>query len=382
MSAYPASVISSLAPFVQSGALAGAVTLVASKDRILSLESIGYADIAAKTPMRTDQMFWIASMTKPIAATLMMMLVEEGKVDLEAPLENYLPEFKGQMVEAERDDKHVLLCPLRQPITVADALRHTSGLPFLSRLEPRIDVLSLRETAFAAAMSNLVCQPGSKYLYSNCGTNAAARIVELIAKMPFEKFLDERLLIPLRMSDTTFWPSDEQVARLAKTYKANEQKTALEETRSGFLTYPLQSRSRYAHPGGGLFSSITDVYRFCRMIASGGVLDGRRYLSATCIRRMTTTQTGTLAVPGSPAGAGYGFGWHTQLSDPGDTDAPLVAKCGHGGALATQFCLYPQQGLITIYLVQHQGYAHPDGDKIFSTFENAALQLFGDSVAS
>jgi CubicO group peptidase (beta-lactamase class C family) len=95
MSPQTASPIVSLDPFVHSGALAGAVTLVASTDRILSLESIGYADISAKTPMRTDQMFWIASGTKPIAATLMIMLVEEGKVDLEAPVENYLPEFKG-----------------------------------------------------------------------------------------------------------------------------------------------------------------------------------------------------------------------------------------------------------------------------------------------
>jgi CubicO group peptidase (beta-lactamase class C family) len=269
--------------------------------------------------------------------------------------------------------------PLSKPITVADALRHTSGLPFLSRLEPKIDVLSLRETAFAAAMSNLVFQPGSKYLYSNCGTNAAARIVEVIAGMPFENFLDERLLIPLGMTDTTFWPSNQQVARLAKTYKPNEHKTALEETTSGFLTYPLQNRTHCAHPGGGLFSTATDVYRFCRMIASGGVLEGRRYLAAASIRRMTTTQTGALAVPASPVGAGYGFGWHTQLPDPGDTDSPLVGKCGHGGALATQFCLYPPQGLIIIYLVQHQGYAHPDGEKIFPTFEDAALQMYGDS---
>jgi CubicO group peptidase (beta-lactamase class C family) len=373
-----ASPISALRSFVESGALAGAVTLVASKDRILSLEAIGSADIAKKKPMRTDQMFWIASMTKPIAATLLMMLVDEGKVDLEKPVEKYLPEFKGQMVEVEKREARIVLGPPARQIKVIDVLRHTSGLPFLSRLEPKIDVVSVREAVFGAAMSNLVAQPGTQYLYSNCGSNTGGRIVEVVAGVPFEKFLDDRLLIPLGMKETTFWPSEEQVERLAKTYKPNEAKTALEETTSHFLTYPVQARTRYAHPGGGLFSTATDILKFCQMILSGGTYQGRRYLSAAAIRKMCTTQTGTLNVNNSPPGAGYGLGWHTRLPDPGNTDAALIGKCGHGGALATDLSLHPKEGLITIYMVQHEGYATKEGDKILPAFTEAAVRAFGN----
>jgi CubicO group peptidase (beta-lactamase class C family) len=368
-----------LRPFVESGALAGAVTLVASSDRILSIEAIGYADLAQRKPMRTDQMFWIASMTKPIAATLLMMLVDEGKVDLDDPVEKYLPEFKGQMVEKERAGERLVLEPLVRPITVTDVLRHTSGLPFLSRLEPKIDVISLREAVFAAAMSNLVAQPGTQYLYSNCGTNVGGRIVEVVSGMPFEKFLDERLLNPLGMMDTTFWPSDAQASRLARTCKPNAEKSGLEETTSGFLTYPVQSRSRQVHPGGGLFSTATDVSQFCRMILQGGTYQGRQYVSPGAVRRMTSTQTGTLAVPNSRPGGGYGLGWGTTRPDPGSSDAAMVSDAGHGGALGTSFRIYPQHRLATIFLVQHEGYAGADGDKIAPAFEAAAVEAFASA---
>jgi CubicO group peptidase (beta-lactamase class C family) len=372
----PRSPISALGPFVESGALAGAVTLVTSKEKTLSLEAIGYADLAQRQPMRTDQMFWIASMTKPIAATLLMMLVDEGKIDLDDRIVKYLPEFNGQMVEKERNGDRIVLEPLIRPITVADVLRHTSGMSFLSRLEPKIDVISLRESCFAAAMSNLVAQPGTQYLYSNSGSNVGGRLVEVVAGTPFEKFLDERLLIPLAMTDTTFWPTDEQVARLARTYKPDAQKMHLEETTTGYLTYPVQNRSRHVHPGGGLFSTASDVSQFCRMILNGGTYKGTRYLSSTAIRKMTSTQTGKLIVSTSQPDAGYGLGWGTTRPDPGNTAAPLVGKAGHGGALSTSFWLYPEHELATIFMVQHQGYAGEKGDQIAPAFEAAAIAAF------
>ena len=121
-----------LQPFVDSHTLAGAVMLVADKNKVLDVEAVGYADIAAKKPMQTDCLFWIASQSKPITATALMMLVDEGKVKLDDPVEKYLPEFKGQMVVAERDKEHVLLRKPKHPITVRNVLSHTSGLPFES----------------------------------------------------------------------------------------------------------------------------------------------------------------------------------------------------------------------------------------------------------
>src|SRR5580658_10496342 len=124
-----------LQPFVDSHSLAGAVTLVASKDKVLSLETVGWADIAAKKPMTADTLFWIASMSKPITGTALTLLIDEGKVNPDDPVEKYLPEFRGQMVVASKDDSTVLLKRPKHPITVRNVLSHTSGLPFRSSVE-------------------------------------------------------------------------------------------------------------------------------------------------------------------------------------------------------------------------------------------------------
>jgi CubicO group peptidase (beta-lactamase class C family) len=140
----PETIAAALQPFLDNHTLAGAVTLVASRDRVLSLEVVGYMDIAAKKPMRTDALFWIASQSKAMTATALMMLVDEGKVNVDDPVEKYLPEFKGQWVKAEQDSEHMLLKRPAHPITVKNVLTHTSGLPFSSPLEaPTLDLLPL-----------------------------------------------------------------------------------------------------------------------------------------------------------------------------------------------------------------------------------------------
>ena len=157
-----------LQPLVDSHCLAGAVTLVADKDRILSQNAVGYADIAAGKPMTTDALFWIASQSKPITATALMMLVDEGKLALDDPVEKHLPEFHHQWLTLEQDSHHLLLKQPKRPITVRDILSHTSGLPFASAAEqPTLDLLPLRIGALSYAMTPLVFEPGSKYQYSN-----------------------------------------------------------------------------------------------------------------------------------------------------------------------------------------------------------------------
>jgi CubicO group peptidase (beta-lactamase class C family) len=125
----------SVQPFVDRQELAGAVMLVADKDKVLAAEAVGWADIGMQKPMQTDSMFWIASQSKPITAVALMMLVDAGKVNVDDSVENYLPEFRGQMVVVEKDAEHVLLRRPRHPITVKNVLSHTSGLPFKSALE-------------------------------------------------------------------------------------------------------------------------------------------------------------------------------------------------------------------------------------------------------
>jgi len=364
-----------LQPFVDNHMLAGAVTLVASKDKVLSLEPVGYADVAAKKPMRTDDLFWIASMSKAMTASALMMLVDEGKVNVDDPVEKYLPDFHDQMVVAEQDLNHELLKKAVHPITVKNVLTHTSGLPFMSRAEHKIDQLTLHEAAISYALASLQFQPDTKWQYSNAGINTAGRIVEVVSGMPYEEFMDKRLFQPLGMKDTTFWPNDEQLSRLARSYKPGPSHTGLVETDISQLTSPLGDRRRGPSPAGGLFSTATDVSLFCRMILQGGTYNGKRYLSEASVRQMTSTQDGDLQNHGHGEN-GYGFGLSTTRKSHGPSDPPVVGPCGHGGAYSTDMWIDPEQGLITVFMVQAAGFPG-DGNKALPAFKQAAAKAFG-----
>ncbi|MDB6034965.1 MAG: estB 2 [Verrucomicrobiales bacterium] len=361
-----------LQPFVDEGTLAGAVTLVASKEKVLSLEVVGYSDVKERKAMKTDALFWIASMSKPMTATALMMLVDEGKLAIEDPVEKYLPEFKGQMLGVEQDQEHVLLKKPLRPITVKDILSHSSGLPFMSRVERKIDTFSLRTATISYALTPLKTQPGSKYDYSNAGINTVGRIVEVVSGMPYEAFMEQRLFKPLGMKDTTFWPTASQLKRLAKSYKPNAAKDGLEETTIDQLTYPLTDRKRGPSPAGGYFSTALDVSIFCRMILNGGVYGGKRYVSEAAVRQMTSTQTGTL-LDKDKRENGYGLGWST--SRKASEQAVIPGSCGHGGAYATHMGIDPKRGLVTVFMVQHAGYPGTNGAKIQPAFLKAAEGL-------
>jgi CubicO group peptidase (beta-lactamase class C family) len=347
-----------LQPFLDRHELAGAVALVADKNQVLSHTAVGFANIDEQQPMRPDSLFWIASQSKPITATALMMLVDEGKVNVNDPVEKYLPEFRGQMVTVEKDDDHVLLRKPPHPITVKNILSHTSGLPFRSAIEvPTLDRLPLADRVRSYAMTPLEFAPDTKYQYSNAGINTAARIIEVVSGMSFEQFLDERLFKPLGMSDTTFWPNEAQAARVARSYKPGAENKGLEETTIGQVQYPLHDRvNRYPMPAGGLFSSAADMAKFYQMLANAGQLNGKRYLSEDAIQQMTSKQT-----PDGLATA-YGFGFATGGE-----------RFGHGGAYSTNSYYDRKHGLILIWLVQHAGFPG-EGGKAQDAFRGAALK--------
>jgi CubicO group peptidase (beta-lactamase class C family) len=356
----PKSIAAALQPFVDDQALAGAVTLVSDWEKVLSLDTVGVADVGRKKKMTADALFWIASQSKPITAAALMILVDEGKVKLDDPVEKYLPEFRGLWRVQEKDTKRMVLVKPGHPITVREILSHTSGMPFSSAMEqPTLDGLTLRDAVRSYAMTPLPFEPGTKYQYSNAGINTAGRIIEVVSGMAYEDFLDKRLFGPLGMKDTTFWPSEEQIGRLAKSYRPNKDRTGLEETPIGQLRYPLSDRKRQPMPAGGLFSTADDLARFCQMMLNGGVHNGKRLLSETAVKEMTTKQTGE-GVKDS-----YGLGW----SVGGDS-------FGHGGAHSTNMTIDTKRGLITIFLVQHAGFPK-NGDRSHGAFRKAADELYG-----
>jgi CubicO group peptidase (beta-lactamase class C family) len=312
--------------------------------------------------MRPDTLFWIASQSKPITAAALMIRVDEGKVNVDDPVAKYLPEFNGQLVISEQDATHMLLKKPRHPILVREVLSHTSGLPFQTPFEhPSLDLFPLESRVRSYAMTPLLFEPGTKSKYSNAGINTAGRIIEVVSGMPYEKFLDERLFKPLGMTDTTFFPSASQIQRLAKSYKPAKD-GGLEEIPIVALKYPLDAPDRQPIPAGGLFSTATDLSIFYRMLANGGVFEGRRVLSEKAVQTMTSDQSGE-------AHSKYGFGMGTD----GKTFT-------HGGAYNTQSAYDRQRKLITVFLVQHAGWAR-DGKTIRSLFQKTARDLFAAKTA-
>lgn len=351
-----------LQPFVDRHEIAGAVTLAATKDKVLDVSAVGYLDVAAKTPMKEDAMFWIASMSKAMTASAVMMLVDEGKIKLDDPVEKYLPEFKGQQVAMMKDGKQTGLKAPVHPITVRNVLSHTSGLPFKSPEEtPTLDGKPLKDAVKTYAALALQFEPDSAYQYSNAGINTAARILEVVSGMAYEDFMQNRLFGPLGMKDTTFWPNQEHVSRLAKSYKANAAKNDLEETTITQLQYPLTDhQKRFPMPAGGLFSTARDSASFCQMLLNKGAFNGHQILSAAAVKEMTSRQTAPSIKQA------YGFG--LSVSAEG---------YGHGGAYATNMNVDTARGLVTVFMVQQSGAFPGRGKEASGAFGKAAKENFG-----
>ena len=368
-------------PYLDRREIAGAVVLIANRTRVIDQEAFGYADIGRGTPMKPNHMFWIASMTKAMTAATVMMLVDEGKLRLDDPVDKYLPEFRNQMVSLAPDPATASAQPQAKvdtspamperpehPITLRELLSHTSGLPFRSKREPdALDLLPLKTAVESYAAEPLQSQPGRKFLYSNEGINTAARIVEVVSGMPFEDFLRQRLFAPLGMKDTTFWPTEDQAARIAKSYVSGTATTSLREVPIDQLTYPLTDRTRrFPMPAGGLFSTAGDLARFCQMMLNQGIFHGRRLLSQESVRLITSKETGD-AVPQS-----YGLGWNV-----GD------GVFEHGGAYKTEMKVDRKRGVIVVFLVQRaDDWRAEEVQQLMNALEQKAIDARGTEFAA
>ena len=371
-----------LMPFVEKNVIAGAVVLVADRDRVLDLEAVGYADATAKTPIKTTDLFYIASMTKTFTAATLMMLVDEGKVSLDDPVEKYLPEFKGQMVQEGKRPPH----PPRHPITVREVMDHTAGL-YKGQLRKETLEGYVRELA----EQPLQFEPGTRFLYS-AGPAVGGRIVEVVSGMPFTEFLQKRLLDGLGLKDTTFWPSAQQAARLALTHKLNPATGVLEPLHN-VPPKPLDDvppqvvsqfggditggyKTHFGNPAGGLFSTALDVSRFCQMLLNRGVWQGKRYLSESAVKEIRTMQTGDLLVNGDEA---YGLCCFVQKKVwPG---GPSVGSYGHHGARKTQMWIDPQNGLVMVLMVQNWEFTGTQQKDLYSAYRQQAVAQYGKTNA-
>lgn len=356
-----------LSRFIDAGVISGAVTLVARHDQVLRVQSLGWADLAARRPMREDSLFWIASMTKPMTAVAVLMLQDEGKLSVDDPVETHLPEFKNQWLIAERTTNRLVLVPAPRPVTLRDLLTHTSGLGDVPSPRPHA---SLAELVMAYAREPLRFAPGSRWSYSNAGINTLGRVVEVVSGQSFAEFLERRLFRPLGMKDTTFWPTPAQGRRLAKAYQPKADGNGLEETAIYFLQGDLGDRRRTAFPSGGLFSTARDVARFYQMMLDGGVWRGRRLLSAQAVAELTRTQTGDLKT-GFTDGMSFGLGFAVVKEPQGVTAMLSPGTFGHGGAYGTQSWADPRRDLIYVLMIQRARLPNADASEVRRAFQEA-----------
>ena len=351
-----------MADFIAAREISGAVTLVADGQNIFHLSAAGLADIENQAPMATDSVFWIASMSKPVTGTAVMMMHEEGKLSVDDPVSKYLPEFKNLKDAAGN--------PVT--VTIQQCLTHSSGLSDLKPDEER-GVKTLAELTPLVAAKPVKFAPGSKWEYCQSSINTAARIVEVVSGKSFPEFLQERLFTPLGMKDTTFYPNSGQAARLASPYKRTAD-GKLEKSAIAFLGgKSATAQDRYPRANGGLFSTAGDYVKFAQMILRGGESGGKRYLKPETVQQMTTVQSGDL-VTGFTPGNGWGIGWCVTREPQGVSAALSPGSFGHGGAYGTQVWIDPVKQRIDLLMIQRADIGNSDGSEIRREFQNAAIQ--------
>jgi CubicO group peptidase (beta-lactamase class C family) len=357
--------------FVDQGEIAGAVTVIGRKDGVISYEAVGSLSLESKTPMPKNALFRIASMTKPITATGIMILADEGKLSVEDPVEKHLPEFRGQMLIAERGKDTMTLRKPSRPITIRDLLTHTSGLPGgppvgLADLY-RTRNHTLAEVVMAFSQRPLEFEPGSKWAYCNAGIDTLGRIIEVVSGKPYEEFLRERIFDPLGMKDTTFYPTKDQLSRAAMLYGKSGEKLVPDLN----ALIGLPSGARYPIPAGGLYSSGADLAQFYRMMLHRGALNGTRIVSEQSVETMTKVQTGDLKC-GFVDGMSFGFGWGV-VREPQDVTGMLSpGSFGHGGAFGTQAWLDPRKDLFLVLLIQRTGLKNSDASPMRKELQELA----------
>jgi CubicO group peptidase (beta-lactamase class C family) len=339
--------------FVNDGEIAGAVTLVSHRGKIVHLAATGLANRETGAPMASDSLFGVMSMTKPVTATALMILVDEGKLALDAPVEKYIPAFThAKLTNGE---------PVRG-LTIRHLLTHTSGLGGKQECQ-----VSLEATAAMLAERPFDFQPGEKWQYGP-SLNPCGRLIEIASGQSYADFVAERILAPLGMANTTFRPTDEQRSRVAALYELDDKTHELKPQER-----EIGGRDGVANPSGGLYSTASDMARFYHMILAGGELDGRRIVSADAVRQMTTVQTGGLKTGFTPGNA-WGLGWCIVRQPEGVTGMLSPGTYGHGGAYGTQGWVDPERQAVFILLLQRSNIDNSDASDMRREFQRLAVE--------
>jgi CubicO group peptidase (beta-lactamase class C family) len=370
--------------------IAGAVTLVARHGRVAWLKAQGMMDREASTPMRTDAIFRICSMSKPITSLAVMMLYEEGNFLLDDPVSKYIPEFRNPKVLVKPPSGPTYTIPATKEITIRNLLTHTSGLTYtwnhdLGQMYKDAKVAdglvqydgTIGDSAKHLAGLPLLFNPGDHWEYS-LGIDVLGYLVEVISGKTFDEFLRTRVLEPLGMKDTYFYVPEEKVNRLATAYTWYPDKglnrfpdtPIVEGTFSYSADYPYRGPKKLYSGGAGLCSTAEDYARFCQLMLDGGKAGNTHLLSRKSVELMTQDRLGKMS-PDQAFGLGFGVnGVKTPLSELGSP-----GEYNWGGFFYTAFSIDPKEQMITVFMAQ----LHPDsGRDLQGLFHTLAYQAIID----
>jgi CubicO group peptidase (beta-lactamase class C family) len=331
-----------LQSFVNRGTIPGAVTLVARRGRVVSLSALGYQDLESKVVMRADTIFDVRSVTKPVTAIGIMILMEEGKLTLNDPIEQYLAEFKA----TRKLDQ--------TPMTIHHLLTHTAGMP--SNRPPEIEDITIkRDRTLSDVVAFLSKQqseyePGTQFRYYSGGFAILGRIIEIVSGQPYEQFIKDRIFLPLGMKDSFFFMPTEKLSRVASVYRLQANKLRKWEE--------LESSSRkakYSGPEFGMYSTASDLAALCQMMLDGGTHKGRRILSKMSVALMTENHTLHIKDSVTQRLAYQGLGWGLSGDPMNDFSLTSRGSFGHNGAFGAIIWIDPGEKLIRIFLTHRFG---------------------------
>jgi CubicO group peptidase (beta-lactamase class C family) len=381
----------SMKAFVDRNEVGGIVTLVSREGKTVDFHAVGFQDVEKKTPMKADSIFRIASMTKPVTSVAIMMLYEEGKLFLTDPVTRFIPTFKGVMV-MEGTGAEAKPVPARRTITIRDLLAHKSGITYgfinggavgnSYRKNGVTDGLTsttttLEENINKLAAEPLVAHPGTAFNYS-LSTDVLSRVVEVASGQPFNVFVKERILKPLKMNDTDFIVPEAKWSRFTTVYSPDgkggirpmNDPEAFGNTHMSPWALYKEGRT-YFSGGAGLASTAGDYARFANMLLNGGVLDGVRLLGPKTIELMTRSHTSDLTPPLQLLGPGSNFGLGFRVvTDLAQTQTlGSDGLYGWSGIYGTNFWVDPKEKLVAVMMVQK----YP-GATVSTTFQPMVYQ--------
>ncbi|HET9648200.1 MAG TPA: serine hydrolase domain-containing protein [Microlunatus sp.] len=386
--------------YIDRGEVRGISTLVARRGQVVHRGVFGHRNVETADPMTDDTIFRIYSMTKPIVATGLMLLHEEGRFQLDQPVGAFLPQFAAPRV-LQADGS---LVDASAPITIGDLLGHTSGLTYDFMVDNPAAQLyrdhhvmhdatrTLAECVDVIASLPLGFQPGVRFHYS-VGIDVAARLTELLADQALGDYLAERVFGPLGMTDTAFGVPDEDLDRIAAMYGlpdlvgdnydgddlARAALAGFNERIDVSITYPASTPEVFVRGGLGLFSTIDDYFRFARMLAEGGELEGERVVGRKTLELMHANRLRPGMMPweilGMPSpGFGYGLGSRVLLDVAASQGVGSVGEFGWSGAAKTYYWVDPVEDIVGVFMTQYMtGPEAPD-----RTFRSVVYQAIVD----